>query len=319
MGFAMSIRKLPDIKNFAAIEGVETAPLEDALNRWNPALRVANAGDGGTVVDIMGYIGKDPYTGEGVGAADIALALKGAGDVTVNINSPGGSLWEGAAIYNLLTAHPGKVTIKNIALAASAASVIMQAGDVRLMAPLSFVMIHNGQVFAAGDRHDLSEVVDTLTTIDAAIRDVYVASTGKHGASISTMMDETTWMNAKTAIQNGFADALLPDSEAVSEDAAVKNSATAQKARVVADAILQSHGLSRGKRRELIGALRNGGESPFNSSDPAVDLSGVKDALSDLRQTIARNGETTRTRDAAAEGMPGAALSRLSAKLDTLN
>jgi ATP-dependent Clp protease, protease subunit len=314
----MSRIRLPDISNLAHHEGVESTPLEDALNRWNPALRVtAAAASDETVIDVLGVIGKDPYTGEGIGAADIALALKGAKDVTVNINSPGGSLWEGAAIYNLLKAHPGKVTTKAIGLAASAASVIMEAGDVRLMGPLSFMMIHNGQVFAAGDRHDLAEVVDTLTTIDSAIRDVYVARTGKHAQSISTMMDETTWMNAKQAIDNNFADELMPEAQIVEESSAgVQNDSRRMKAREIANAAFTAQGFSRTMRRELIASLRNdGGRQPL--TDNSEELAAIRNGLLDLNAT-ARKGLGDGTPRAADKGMPRAALDELHAKLNAL-
>ncbi|MBN0106041.1 Clp protease ClpP, partial [Pseudomonas aeruginosa] len=90
-------------------------------------------------------IGYDWWTGEGVTAKRIAGALRAIGgdvDVTVNINSPGGDVFEGLAIYNLLREHKGKVTVRVLGLAASAASFIAMAADEVKIARAGFLMIH---------------------------------------------------------------------------------------------------------------------------------------------------------------------------------
>src|SRR5690606_30844040 len=96
-------------------------------------------------IGIYDVIGQDFWTGEGVTAKRVAAALRsmGAGPVTVYINSPGGDVFEGLAIYNLLREHKGEVTVKVMGLAASAAPVIEMAGDVVQVPRARFLMILN--------------------------------------------------------------------------------------------------------------------------------------------------------------------------------
>ena len=96
-----------------------------ALDCWKPGLRIAAQSDENTI-NIFDTIGEDYWTGECVTAKSISKSLasmKGK-DITVNINSPGGSMFEGLAIYNLLREHDGKITVKVLGIAASAASII---------------------------------------------------------------------------------------------------------------------------------------------------------------------------------------------------
>src|SRR5690348_11522650 len=103
---------------------------QKALARWDSSI-VAKNGETENTISILDVIGSDPWTGEGVTAKRIAGALRSmeGADVTVSINSPGGDLFEGLAIYNMLREHKGKVTVKVLGLAASAASIIAFAAD----------------------------------------------------------------------------------------------------------------------------------------------------------------------------------------------
>lgn len=307
----MSLRKLPQIQNFALPEGVEPAISEQALERYRPALRVKNAAiAGAAVIEIYGEIGKDPWTGEGIDASDVAAQLKGQGDVVVNINSPGGLFFEGTAIYNLLASHQGKVTTQNIGLAGSAASLIFMAGDERLMAPAAFVMIHNAWNICMGDRHDMTAAAETLGSIDGAIRDLYVAATGKHANSIATMMDDESWLNSKDAIAQNFATGRIVGS--ISEAPEAKAMAHPQAARMRAEAIFQQHGLSRSKRRELLAELKCG-PAPQNLNSPAMG-----DIAEDLRAMQARlNGQPSATDPAKPRAGFSAAAAKLLEVLET--
>src|SRR5690606_36870947 len=102
-----------------------------ALDRWDAGVRAAVEDQGDRTISVYDVIGYDWWTGEGVTAKRIAGALRsmGAGPVTVNINSPGGDLFEGLAIYNLLREHQVHITTKVVGLAASSPSVIAMAGD----------------------------------------------------------------------------------------------------------------------------------------------------------------------------------------------
>lgn len=284
----MSLRKLPDVQNFAEPEGFESAPNIDAVEPWNPALRLAGGGvsndANATVIDILDQIGKDPWTGEGISPQEVADQLKGAKNVICNINSPGGSFYAGVTIYNYLKSHPGKVTVNVLGIAASAASIIAMAGDEINMGPAAFMMIHNGQGACMGDRHDMANAVTNLTAIDAAIRDLYVARTGKHGNSIATMMDNETLMNAADAIKNGFADKTIEKAQIV-EDAQASVKAHPLHAKRLADAVFANAGIPRSKRRMLFAQIKNGPNDPiFTAAHEAA--AGFVAELRELRTTL---------------------------------
>lgn len=130
-------------------------------------------------------------------------------DLTVWIDSYGGSVFAGASIYNALKEHKGRITVKIDGKAMSAASVIAMAGDQILMSPVSVMMIHNPLVFAYGNMHDLRKVADVLDVIKDSIIGAYVTKTGRSRNKISQMMDDETWMSANVALKEGFADGIL--------------------------------------------------------------------------------------------------------------
>jgi ATP-dependent Clp protease, protease subunit len=130
-------------------------------------------------------------------------------DITVWIDSYGGSVFAGASIYNALKSHDGKITVKVDGKAMSAASVIAMAGDEILMSPVAVMMIHNPLTGAYGNMHDLRKAADVLDTIKESIVSAYVSKTGKSKDEISTMMDDETWMSANVAVKEGFADGVL--------------------------------------------------------------------------------------------------------------
>ena len=125
----MSLRNLPKIEA-SKLPPVCAFQTDDAvLDKWNAGLAPKAADEQGTI-SILDVIGSDMF-GEGVTARRISAALRSIGDqdVMVDINSPGGDFFEGVAIYNALRAHPRKVTVRILGLAASAASVIALDGD----------------------------------------------------------------------------------------------------------------------------------------------------------------------------------------------
>jgi ATP-dependent Clp protease protease subunit len=283
----MTIKKLPKIENFEVPESFERGIPHAALTAWAPGLDVANlAGDGETVIEIYDVIGGDSFFG-GVNSRYVANVLRGAKDVVVNINSPGGSFMEGNAIYNLLQAHPGKVTINVIGWAASAASIIMMAGDVRNIAPSAFVMIHNGQAGVEGDRHDLAEVIKLLEKIDDALAGIYVAATGAGKRKIVEMLDNETSMDAKTAVELGFADAILdPAKVTTASSPQVRNHAQGVRADRLMDEALRAQfpSLTRNDRIDLRNAIREG--KPGAVFTPTRDA-GLSDIAADIRKLAA--------------------------------
>lgn len=185
----------------------ELKPL--ALERWNRSIRAAS--DNEHSISIYDAIGYAPWSGEGVTTKRISAALRSlnGADVTVNINSPGGDMFEGLAIYNLLREYSGKVSVKVLGLAASAASIIAMAGDEIRIARSGFLNIHNCWVVALGNRHDLQAMIATLEPFDLAMAEIYATRTGSELAAMQQLMDADTWLNGSAAVEHGFADDLL--------------------------------------------------------------------------------------------------------------
>jgi ATP-dependent Clp protease protease subunit len=182
---------------------------EGALDRWNPGVKAAS--EDAASLSIYEVIGEDPWTGGGMTVKRVDGILRAIGnkDVTVNINSPGGDVFEGIAIFNRLREHQGNITVKVLGLAASAASIIAMAGDNIQIGASSFLMIHNAWVLAMGNKADLREVADFLEPFDRALADVYVARSGQELAAVQAAMDAETWFNGSQAVELGYANELL--------------------------------------------------------------------------------------------------------------
>ncbi len=137
----------------------------------------------------------------------------GNGNITVWINSPGGDVFAAAQIYNMLRDYKGSVTVKIDGIAASAASVIAMAGDTVCMSPVAMMMIHNPATMAMGDAKDMQKAIVMLNEVKESILNAYEFKTGLTRARLSHMMDDETWFNAKKAVELGFADKILFDSD----------------------------------------------------------------------------------------------------------
>lgn len=135
------------------------------------------------------------------------------GDISVWINSPGGDVFAAAQIYNMLMDYQGNVKIKIDGLAASAASVIAMAGTEVCMSPVAMMMIHNPMTVAIGDEIEMQKAIDLLSEVKESIMNAYEIKTGLSRSKISNLMDAESWFNAKKAVELGFADKILFDSE----------------------------------------------------------------------------------------------------------
>lgn len=144
-------------------------------------------------------------------------------DLTVWIDSYGGSVFAGAGIYNALKEHDGKITVKIDSKAMSAASVIAMAGDEVLMSPVALMMIHNPLTFGFGDMHELRKTADVLDEVKETIINAYTLKTGLSRDVISGMMDDETYMSATTAVKNNFADETLYQDESKFVDEVANN------------------------------------------------------------------------------------------------
>ena len=137
----------------------------------------------------------------------------GTGNITVWINSPGGCVFAAAQIYNMLMEYKGDVTVNIDALAASAASVIAMAGTKVLMSPVSLMMIHNPMTIAIGDSREMQKAGEMLDEVKESILNAYEIKTGLNRTKLSHLMDGESWFNAKKAVELGFADGILGDTE----------------------------------------------------------------------------------------------------------
>lgn len=149
----------------------------------------------------------------------------GEGDVTVWINSPGGNVFAAAEIYTMLKDYKGSITVKIDAIAASAASVVAMAGDTVQMSPVAMLMIHDPSTVAMGNTKDMEKAIEVLNEVKESIINAYASKSGLSHARIANLMSNETWMNAKKAVELGFADEILfskkedePDSDPANPD-----------------------------------------------------------------------------------------------------
>lgn len=289
----MSLKNLPGAPMGRPSASVRSEILPRALDRWSPDLRAeASQDEAERTIGIYDVIGYDYWTGEGVTSRKIAAALRqlGSGDVTVHINSPGGDMFEGLAIYNMLREHKGQVTVKVLGLAASAASVIAMAGDVVQVPRAGFLMIHNAWVVAAGNRNDFAEISGWLEPFDAAMADIYAARTGGDAKAMAKLMDAESWIGGSSAVDQGFADELL-SSDQVGRDEA-KAQAHAHATRRL-EAALRAGGMPKSEAMRLISEFKSGTGDPSGSGagdpterGPVADMSATAAAAASLASIL---------------------------------
>ncbi|MDU5395734.1 MAG: Clp protease ClpP [Negativicoccus succinicivorans] len=140
-------------------------------------------------------------------AEDLKKIPKDA-EINFHVNSVGGSVWDGIAIYNVMKKMPNKKNVIVEGLAASIASIIALAGDTVHMATGSMIMIHNAWTFAAGTAEELEKQADVLAKVNASLMDIYEKETGMDRSKIEDLMTAETWMDAAEAIEMGFADSM---------------------------------------------------------------------------------------------------------------
>lgn len=151
----------------------------------------------------------DEVGGWGISAKTFATELRDLGDVkniNLHIHSPGGSVFDGMAIFNLLNSHPAKKTVYIDGLAASIASVIAMVGDVVIMPENAMMMIHKPWGIQGGDAEDMRKYADLLDKTEETLISAYTKKTGKSAEEIAEMLAEETWLTGKECVEQGFAD-----------------------------------------------------------------------------------------------------------------
>lgn len=148
----------------------------------------------------------------GVSAASFAQDLKDCGNnlkqINLHIHSPGGDVFDGIAIYNLLKNHPANVTVYIDGLAASMASVIAMAGNEVIMPENAMMMIHKPWGIQGGDAEDMRKYADLLDKVENTLIPAYASKTGKTPEELAEMLSAETWLNGKECVEQGFADKL---------------------------------------------------------------------------------------------------------------
>lgn len=166
---------------------------------------------------IYGDIVSSKWDETDVTAVDFKNELNQLGDVSeidVHINSAGGNVFEGHAIYNMLKMHKAKVNIYVDALAASIASVIAMSGDTIFMHKNSFMMIHNSWIMTLGNSKDLRETADLLDKTDQSSNNAYLdKATNLSEAELKQLLEAETWLTADEALEKGLADEILGANE----------------------------------------------------------------------------------------------------------
>ena len=194
-----------------------------ATKFWNVASVGEDEGEITLYGDVMSQQPVDWWTGEpepGLyitpeGFMEDLAAVKDKGHITVKLNSCGGDLYTGIAIHNALKALSGEVNVVVEGIAASAASVIMCAGDTVTVYPGSLVMIHGVSVvlWDSLNIQDMKQLIKGMDASERAVAEIYNGKTGLGVDTLRGMMTKETWMTGREALDKGFADAIKEDED----------------------------------------------------------------------------------------------------------
>jgi len=174
--------------------------------------RVSAKGDRKAEILIYEDVGEGWFGG--VSAKQFAVDLKTLGEVKtidLRINSYGGDVFDGLAIYRLLVEHKAVVIAHIDGIAASIASVIAMSGDEIIIAEAGEIMIHEAWGIAIGPPADMRAVADRLEAVSASIADVYVSRTGQPKTQIQEWMKAETTFQSADAVKHGFAQSIAPN------------------------------------------------------------------------------------------------------------
>lgn len=262
-------------------------------NSWYKIV-AADGGDGDHAeILIYDEIGLS-FWGEGISAAAMVkdLSALDVKTIDVRINSVGGQVFDGLAIFNAIDRHPATVTTHIDGMAASIASIIALAGDEVRIAENAFMMIHNPWGVEIGDANAMRKMADTLDTLGGSLRDTYVAKSGQSEKVVTEWMDEETWFNAEEALAVGLVDE-------VAESMDIAASSNFERFRNVRDDVRERAATQRAYAAEGAGvdsgaelaAVEHGALNVANATvDPEPELKGPSPA-----ELLQLSIETSRT------------------------
>ena len=161
---------------------------------------------------IYDQIGMD-FWGEGYTAQDFIDQLDDikADEINIRINSPGGSVWDGQAIYSAMTRHPAKINTYNDGMAASIASVFFQGGDRRFVSEHARFMVHDPWSFVMGNARQMRKTAIQLDTAKQSLMSIYMAKVSIDEVKMDELMADETYINAEKAVEIGLADEIIPN------------------------------------------------------------------------------------------------------------
>lgn len=283
--------RLPQVVTDLRAKASEHAPEAVAAREAGYTIRNA-AGDGDGVAVVRIY---DEIWWLGVNAIDLVGELDNitASRIRVEINSPGGDVWDGVSIYNALRNHPATVTTRIDGMAASIASVIFQAGDHRVVHDSSQMMIHNAWGMTVGDHQDHADMVGVLQQQDKVIAGIYAAHGDADADHFQTLMDAETWMVGDEIVANGLADEVVEPATAAS---------TPRKFAEHAETVVTDLAAFVVRAEEVVTFRADQGKEPV--ADETVDvfarIRGESDRLAALLPADAPHGRTRTQRQAVA-------------------
>lgn len=188
------------------------------VTRVPPRMSLRPLAAGEVELLVYGDIGENWWGGESVTAKAVVDQLSAANATLVNvrINSYGGSVADGIAIYNALKQHPGLVRVTVDGVAVSAASLIAMAGDEVVMPPTAVMMIHAPWGVSAGNAVDMREMAEVLDTYARAMSEAYASKTGRPIEEMLALLSDGKdhWYTAREAFEAGFADSVAGDAPA---------------------------------------------------------------------------------------------------------
>lgn len=256
---------------------------------------------------IYGDIGYGWYD-EGITGESIAreIAAIDANEIDVRLNSGGGLVFEGLAIYNALARHPAKINMHVDSIAASITSVIMMAGDEIHIAEGAQVMIHKPWSGTWGDADAFRKEAAILDKLQSGIVDIYAARTGTDRADLESMVNAETWFTGQEAVDAGFADSMTPAKKKTKAAASAlldlfKNtpqnllaSAGTPEVREFEVFLRDAEGLSNAQAKRIAAAMSrvNRDDSPTPQAKPLRDVGGESaDAVakSDVAKRLAQS------------------------------
>lgn len=187
--------------------------------------------DGNAELLLYEFIGYDWWSDSGMTAKQFDDELKGLGvvkNLTIRINSPGGDVWDGMSIFNMLATYSAPTTVIVEGLAASIASVIAMAGDTVKAAEMSQLMIHDSWTYGVGNEQAFRELADVLSKIDGQIAETYAKRAGKDVGYFRELQDKDTYLTAAEAKEIGLVDEIISTRKA-KQEAEITDSQLARK------------------------------------------------------------------------------------------